>query len=489
MNDGPDCTPRNGQGKLARGIGGVTVTIVLCVLSSAAAFFFSLNHGEIWPLAWVAPVPVLWLTFGDSKRWVAFLAAWAAYALGATNILFAYAGEMPVGVLVLAVAGPALYFAATTVAARFVTFRLGSLAGVIMFAVLWTGFDYLVGLGRDGTAPSPAYSQVGAPALIQGASILGLWIITFLLGLVPAGIAMSLRKREFAPALLALIAFSANAGFGEWRLQHADGATATTIGLGVDDTIALGATAHNPLLAVQAAARYARAAKALSAESANFVVFPEKIARLAGGTRARVESVLRVAALDAHATIVIGFDDREAEPRNEALIFTPDGAAPSVYEKRHFVGGLEDVFVPGDAPLSLGNRTNVDICKDMDYPRMLRADSVRLHPTLLLVPAWDFGSDRWWHARLAIMRGVEDGFALARAAKDGLLTLSDAEGRVVAVKRSAPHGMVTLAGRLARGPGDTLYLHIGDVFAWFCIAASVVLFALAFATRPQAQSP
>src|SRR5260221_243302 len=102
----------------------------------------------------------------------------------------------------------------------------------------------------------------------------------------------------------------------------------------------------------------------------------------------------------------------------------------------------------------------------MASPAMLRADSRTLHPTLIAVPAWDFGRDRWWHARLAILRGVEDGFALARAAKDGLLTLSDAQGRVVAMKRSDAGGMVTLVGNLARGPGDTLYLRIGDVFAW-----------------------
>jgi apolipoprotein N-acyltransferase len=121
----------------------------------------------------------------------------------------------------------------------------------------------------------------------------------------------------------------------------------------------------------------------------------------------------------------------------------------------------------------------------MDYPRMLRADSASLHPTLLLVPAWDFDKDRWWHARLAIMRGVEDGFALARAAKDGLLTLSDAEGRVVAMKRSETSGMATLIGELSRGPGDTLYLHIGDVFAWASIGASGFLLVLAAFRHPK----
>ena len=111
----------------------------------------------------------------------------------------------------------------------------------------------------------------------------------------------------------------------------------------------------------------------------------------------------------------------------------------------------------------------------MDFPATLRADAVTAHPTLLAVPAWDFGGDGWWHARLAILRGVENGFALARAANDGLLTLTDAYGRVVALKPSADGGMVTLVGDLPRGPGRTLHQTIGDGFAWACIAGTLLL--------------
>src|SRR5438552_17348135 len=68
-------------------------------------------------------------------------------------------------------------------------------------------------------------------------------------------------------------------------------------------------------------------------------------------------------------------------------------------------------------------------------------------------------------ARLAIVRGVEDGFAVARAAKQGLVTLSDSYGHVIALSANAKSRMVSLVGDLPRGPGNTVYLHIGDVFA------------------------
>jgi apolipoprotein N-acyltransferase len=464
------------------------MTGIICVLLSAAGFFFSLNHGEIWPLGWIAPVPVLWFAFGETHRFAAFAAAFVAFALGATNILAAYAGTMPVFVLVLATCGPALYFALCTSAARFAAIRLGPLFGAILFATLWTACDYLVGLGRNGTAPSPAYAEVGAPMLIQSASVFGLWIVTFLLGLVPAGLAASLRTRNVIPAIVALVVFAANAGFGAWRLAHAESNGTVRIGLAGDDSISLRATAEHPAAALDAANRYAAAARTLAHQGATLIVFPEKVIKLVPGASPESIPIMQAAARDTHATIVMGFDSRKGMPRNAALVFPPSGAAPALYFKRHMVEGLEDVFVPGDGPFAMRDKTDVEICKDMDYPQMLRGDSRALHPTLLAVPAWDFDLDRWWHARLAIMRGVEDGFALARAAKDGLLTLTDAEGRVVAMKRTEESGMVTLVGDLPRGSGNTLYLRIGDVFAWICIAVSVLLLGLSFATRKSTAS-
>ena len=458
---------------------------LLCIAASGVAFFFSLNHGEVWPLAWIAPVPVLWFAFGPAKRAQVFAVCWAAYALGATNILSAYAGELPLPVLLLIIGGPALYFAFSATLARFVFSRLGAVPAMLAFAASWTAFDYLVGLGRDGTAPSPAYSQVGAPAMIQLASIFGLWIVTFLLGLVPAGIALSLRKRTLLPAGLALLALVTNAGYGAWRLSHSGEGAITRIGLAGDDSVSAAATMKRPELALAAASDYAYAAQSLAQIGARFIVFPEKVARLmAPATRDAVDAILRDAARRTQATIVIGFDDRIGTPRNEARVYAPDGSPPAIYDKRHFVGGLEDIFVPGAGPVALGQRTDVEICKDMDYPRMLRTDSRTFHPTLLLVPAWDFDADRWWHARLAIMRGVEDGFALARSAKDGLLTLTDAEGRMKTRAATVPRDMVTRVADVRRGPGETLYLKIGDVFAWASIALALLLIGGALA-RPR----
>jgi apolipoprotein N-acyltransferase len=449
---------------------------ILCAALSAAGFFLAFGHGAFWPLAWLAPVPVLWLGFGDTRRRHVFAAAWASYALGACNVLPDYAGILPAFVLVLAVAAPALLFASAVLLAARAATRFSPLAGVLAFAMAWTGWDYVVALFRNGTAPSPSVALAGAPWAIQGASVLGPWIITFLLGFVAAGIAMSLRKRQWTPVLAAAILFASNASFGLWRLSDAAYTPVTRIGLAADDSL-IGA-ARRPGGAQIVASAYANAARLLAHQGATLIVFPEKLAALKEQQGAPALELLRVAAHDTHTTIVIGFDAQGSERRNEALVFAPDGAAPRAYFKRHMAEGLEDAFVPGIGGFVLPDKTGVAICKDMDFPATLRADAVAAHPTLLAVPAWDFGGDGWWHARLAILRGVENGFALARAANDGLLTLTDAYGRVVALKPSAGGGMVTLVGDLPRGPGRTLYQTIGDSFAWACVAGTLLLLGL-----------
>ncbi len=456
---------------------------IFCALASAAGFYLSLNLGDAWPLAWLAPIPVLWLAFGETRRWTVFAAAWASYAIGCCNILPAYGQIMPPVVIAIALTVPALFFAVSVLAAARLASRIGPLTGVLAFATFWTSFDYLASLTRNGTELSPAYSQVGAPFLIQGVSLFGPFVVTFLLGLVAAGIATSLRKRTLAPAVVAIAVFAANAGFGVLRISDAPPTPELRVGLAADDSRERASLLAKQDTALDAVDAYAATVPALARDGAKLIVFPEKLAVLMPQWSKIADYRLLSAARSNGVEIVIGVDDRGTARRNAALIFPADGSEPQAYFKRRMVEGLEDGFVPGGGNFVQPDKTGVAICKDMDYQAMLRSDARLGHPTLLAVPAWDFGLDGWWHARLAIMRGVENGFAVARAAKDGLLTLSDAYGRVLARKPTSPSGMVTLVGSLPRGPGDTPYQHIGDAFAWACVAASIGLAGFAVLKR------
>ena len=91
----------------------------------------------------------------------------------------------------------------------------------------------------------------------------------------------------------------------------------------------------------------------------------------------------------------------------------------------------------------------------------------------MLVPGWDFNMDGWFHGHIAVMRGVEDGFSVVRAAKNGYLTVSDDRGRILGETRSDSAAFATLLTAVPAAHDRTVYLWLGDWFAWVSVALLV----------------
>jgi apolipoprotein N-acyltransferase len=462
------------------------VIAIVCTLLSAAGFYFSLGLGDQWWLAWIAPAPVLWFAFGRTNAWVVFLLAFFAFALGGTSFLRAYAGLLPTPVLILAICGPALAFATSVVASQRVQRTLGPVAAMFAFAAIWTAFDFLSSFSRGGgSVATPAASEVGAPIFIQGASFFGYLAITFLLGVVAAGIALSARNRDPVPVALAFVLFAANAVYGYVRISTPPNGDIRVALIDSDD--AFGPTQHEDRTKALADvdAYVAQIAKLRSAH-VNLIVLPENIAMLAAPWRDEAQAKLAGAANDVGATLVAGFNTNlDGAQRNISWSFVPGSAQPVTYMKRRLVPVLETSrYTPGPGPKILASGIGLEICKDMDFDRMIRADEIATRPELLAVPAWDFEADNWSHARVAVLRSVENGVPMARSARDGLLTLNDRYGRIVAAARTRSDfrtliGNLPLAGR----GGDTLYDRIGDTFGWFSIVLSLGLLGWSFMPR------
>jgi apolipoprotein N-acyltransferase len=241
--------------------------------------------------------------------------------------------------------------------------------------------------------------------------------------------------------------------------------------------------------ALQAISAYVGRINQLRAPRPGLILMPENIARIAPAWREQAQTPLAAASREMGATLVSGFNTRlDGAQRNVSWAFV-NGASPIVYEKRRLVLGLETPsYSPGDNSRTLSNYIGLEICKDMDFQDMIRADASANHPVLLAVPAWDFGADAWAHGRIAIMRSVENGLPMARSSRDGLLTLNDKFGRVLA-RAPATAGFATLVGDVplhGRG-GETLYSRIGDAFGWACLALALILLAKALAKRRAAR--
>ena len=201
-----------------------------------------------------------------------------------------------------------------------------------------------------------------------------------------------------------------------------------------------------------------------------------------GPTLLRERSLAPLQALaDRHGMrIVVGVEDHRGSPlRNSALVLTPGEPQPQAYFKRHLVPGFEDRYTPGDSRLLLPGSPAmaVAICKDLDFTATAR-EHARLGTQLLAVPAWDFSVDAWMHGRMAAMRGIEGGFAIARVARDGDLMLSDDRGRVLAEASAVgTQGPVSLVAELPLRDTRTPYRLWGDAFGAICLALAVLLAA------------
>lgn len=443
---------------------------LICALATGALFHVSTGMNEVWPLAWLAPLPVLWLAYGEARWWKVMAAAFAGYLLGELNLFEAY-GMLGVMLAVL-ISIVAAAFTACVMLGRLAVRRLPPWAGALAFPCAWTAWEYLFSLiSPNGSFGALAYSQIEAPALIQSASLFGLWPISFLICCVASCAALALRRPRRRLGLLAIAAalFVANLGFGLWRLAQPQ-APAIPVAAVADDRLGPLAWEADAAHAVGAAAQYALRARALASKAA-FVVLPEKFAFLRPAYRAEALAPLQQVADDTGATLVAGFDDLSKPRINAALVIRPRTPAFS-YAKRHMVPGLETHYAIGKGAGVFAPGRAVAICKDMDFAGTLRSDAAS-HIGLMLVPAWDFDRDRFAHARLAILRGVEGGYAVVRSAQHGLATVSDAQGRILARGDSA-RGEAAVA-RVSPGPGETLYVRIGDVFAWLCVAGALIL--------------
>ena len=80
---------------------------------------------------------------------------------------------------------------------------------------------------------------------------------------------------------------------------------------------------------------------------------------------------------------------------------------------------------------------------------------------------------------MAIMRGVEGGFSIARAAKNGFLTVSDDRGRILGEVRSDSAPFATLLVDVPAVHEWTLFQAWGNWFAWVAVGLLAIVVARA----------
>jgi apolipoprotein N-acyltransferase len=467
------------------------LTALPATLLSAALFYLSQGLDDLWFLAWVAPAPILWLAYGAGPRWSVALASLVAFAGGMAFLVQCYAPIVPLPVLgieLVTLSPSLLAFPVVVLFARFAERRLPPLAALLAFPAAWAGVEYLISLvSLHGAFVSFANSQISAPVVLQGASLLGMFVISFLICLCANALALAARRKPgvLVAAAVGLALCAANVVFGVMRL-NAPQAPAVRVAAFADHATMMTAYRAGTLeAAVADSTAYADAARAAAGKGARLVVTHEGGVVSTRAWDAAVFAPLVAAAHDTGVIIVAGVLEQKlkADPlsrdADNAVAFYPDGTQ-RLYAKRHLVPVLEDNFTPGRAAGPLGGDRAMVICKDMDFPRTILADAQASAKTgpgirLMAAPAGDLTFDAWMHGRVGLLRGVENGFAIVRPANDGLILISDAQGRIVGRERASKTGMSAVIADVSPGPGPTLYTRIGDLFAWLCLGLTVLL--------------
>ena len=470
---------------------------LLAVAVSALLIWFGTGMFPMWPLLWFAPLPVL--LFANRGSWLgSALVAFCAWLIGNLNLWHYLHSTIEVPLLACAAifAAPALVFAMAVLLYRALLRRGAWSSALLAFPATWVSFEYLLNLTSvHGTFGSLSYSQLNFLPFLQLASVTGPWGISFLLLLFSSTLATAVHLRSAQPKL-AMRTLGAGLGviaavliFGVGRLSLPQPGPRVKVGLVASDLPANIDIAADGAETARLFHDYAAQVGALAAQGAQVIVLPEKLGVVVAPDTAGADGLFQSLADKTGAEIVVGMVFVNAHVAyNQARVYTPRAPIES-YDKHHMLPPFESHLKPGTTLTFLPatqEKLGVAICKDMDFTPLSRQYG-ETGVGLIFAPAWDFTADRVLHGHIAIMRGVEDGFSIARSAKLGLLTVSDNRGRILAETQSNSAPFATLLADVPAVHDNTLYLLLGDWFAWLTLA--ILAFALVQLIRiPRSQA-
>ncbi len=479
-------------------------------------------------VAWVALLPLLYGLLRLDGRWAGRL-AYLSGVVASLGLLYwtalvvvQYGGlSRPLGavlmVLLCLVVG--LYYGLFGALVGWWLRAYGPPA-VLLAAPAWVTAELL---RADGPLAFPwcllGYSQVDTLGIAQVASVTGVYGLSFL---VVAGQSVVVyvfcekRAKWRAGAMGGLALAGLMVGLYGWHRLSEPLHEIGRLRIGLVQASVPQDEKWDERLEARNAEWHAALTRQAAAQGAELVVWPESAVTEYFDWSPAVADDLRGLAASTHTWLLFGNDDFEREPGGQrifvgAKLLAPDGRLALRYHKMQLVpfgeyvpmepllGALgvkklvEQVgsFAPGDAPVvgrCAGHGIGVTICYEAIFPGLVRRFAGGGAEVLANITndAW-YGrtSAPYQHFAMARLRAVENGRSLARAANTGISALVDPRGRVLA--HSALFERRALVGDVPLVLEQTFYARHGDVFAWACVAVTVLASAGAGLRRRRAR--
>jgi apolipoprotein N-acyltransferase len=379
--------------------------------------------------------------------------------------------------------------------------RLRGAAATLILPTAYVSLHFVLAFFGPSTG-LVGYSLYGTDALVQLASLTGIWGLSFLVLWTASGVNQlweeglplrSLRRPGLLPLTLALLALL----WGGARLALAPveaetvrvAMVAQPTSLGEDDPWMdremeqrywMGATLDDAnwermgeggrliqdrLLEVTAREARSGARMVFWAEGNGLVRTVDKAAFLArGGEVAREYGIyLGMALLVLPRDLSEGF-------LHKVVLLAPDGTVAARYRKARPVPGPEAWHMtPGDGEMAVvetpHGRIGIVICYDLDHVRDARQAGER-GVDILVQPSLTWPAIARIHSEMATFRAVEHGASLVRPTLAGITLATDPRGRILAHAADRHLGGGAVTAEVPVQGTATLYSRLGDWVGW-----------------------
>jgi apolipoprotein N-acyltransferase len=481
----------------------------LWLVIGAASMVFTAGN---WPLslaAWLGPLFML--------RFMRTQNLLRGFLLSAVGVgiayMIAFQGSASPGIMPLPLFGTllGLMYGLLFLVDRLLVSRLpgqgpASFLATLVFPCLMTGYELLwFNKLIFGSSGSWAYSQQSSLILMQMISITGLWGLTFITAWFASTVNWA-RERGFSwsgirggaltyTSILLLVL-----AFGSLRLRFSAPPAGT---VRVHGVATVGHTASDlyskliPLLNTDreayrqlATSNYDVVIEAINREAragAQIIALPETAAAGVQEDLDALTARIAQAAKSGKAYVALGMvvlDTGGMEPR--LLIIDPLGEVVLNHLKYAYGMGTPISQVDLQTVDTPFGRLSGVLCGDLDNPGVV-SQAGRKEVDILLVPATEIPGSGQWHARMAALRSIENGFSMVRPTVEGISTAIDPYGRILASVDYFKAGDRTFVAQVPTHRVGTIYSSIGNLFGWLSVSGFVILagWAIVRVLRPR----
>jgi apolipoprotein N-acyltransferase len=500
----------------------------LAVLSGVLLIFSFPNplsplmpHFPFGLLVWIALVPFLVCLEGKTLL-ESFRLGWLTGVIGFTGILHWVIvsmhryGGIPIAITIIILALLTLYLSLYIGGFATLLCLVRSRTGWTILVVappLWVALEYLRSVLLTGFPwENLGYSQYLALPLIQMADVTGVYGLSFLIVLVNgliASILVQIRRTgrlRIGSIITVAVILGAVLIYGSVKIrqekERISARSPISVGVAqgnVDQSLKWEEAHQKETIEI-----YKGLTQEVSRENPDLIVWPETAVPFFFPFDQPYSPIVRAIPTENGTPLLFGspfYQEVEGgyQYLNSAYLLAPDGEIRGRYDKIHLVPFGE--YVPLSRLLSfiapivetVGNIASGDdtmgpvvfsipegdfsvlICYEIIFPELTRRFIQKGADFLVTITndAW-FGrtSAPFQHFSMATFRAVENRTFIARAANTGISGFIDSTGRIV--DQTDIFTRQTMTGKVFKRTTDTFYTRYGDVFAYACLAWSLL---------------